>query len=297
MRNLQGYAWLSVAAALATIALKTAAYLLTGSVGLLSDAAEGSVNLIAAIFAVAILRITAQPADDDHEFGHAKAEYFASGLEAAMILLAAGFIAVTAVERLLNPAPVAAIGAGIAISAIAAVINAAVAWVLIRAGREHRSITLVADGRHLRSDVVTSLGVIAGVALVHLTGWSWLDPVVALAVAANILRAGWSLGRESVDGLMDKAMTGADRAAVERIVAAHRDPAAGVDIHEVRTRVAGRREFVEFHMLVPGAWSVERGHDALSAVEDELRGRFPGVHVSSHLEPIEDERAYGDVDL
>ncbi|APT89783.1 transporter [Corynebacterium sphenisci DSM 44792] len=297
MRNLQGYAWLSVAAALATIALKTVAYLLTGSVGLLSDAAEGSVNLIAAIFAVVILRITAQPADADHEFGHAKAEYFASGLEAAMILLAAGFIAVTAVERLLNPAPVAAIGAGIAISAVAAGINGAVAWVLIRAGREHRSITLAADGRHLLSDVVTSLGVIAGVALVHLTGWSWLDPVVALAVAANILRAGWSLGRESVDGLMDKAMTGADRAAVDRIVAAHVDPLAGVDIHEVRTRVAGRRTFIEFHMLVPGAWSVVRGHDALSDVEDELRGRFPGVHISSHLEPIEDERAYGDVNL
>ncbi|MBV7294382.1 cation diffusion facilitator family transporter [Corynebacterium sp. TAE3-ERU12] len=297
MHIVQRFAWLSVAMALVNIGLKTTAWYITGSVGLLSDAAEGSVNLVAALLAVYVLRVTHTPADDDHEFGHSKAEYFSSGIEGAMILAAAGFIIYSAVHRIFNPAPVEAIGLGLAISLLAAIANAATGLTLIRAGRKHRSITLAADGKHLMTDVWTSVGVAIGVCLVWLTGWLWLDPVIAIAVALNILFAGWQLGREAVDGLMDKAMEGDDRADVDRIIERYRNIRNGVDIHEVRTRVAGRREFIEFHFLVPGYWDIVRGHDLLTELEDELRERFPGVHISSHLEPIEDERAYGDVDL
>lgn len=297
MRDLTKYAWLSVAAAVATILLKSAAYVATGSVGLLADAAESSVNLVAAVVALIVLNLVMKPADDDHEYGHAKAEYFSAGIEGAMIFIAAGFIVITSVERLVNPAPVEAIGVGLGISVIASAINGAVAYVLMRAGKEHDSITLRADGKHLLTDVWTSAGVVVGVGLVAWTGWWWLDPVVAMAVALNILWAAWGLIKESGMGLMDAAMEPAERAEVDRILRGHIDLGRGVDVHEIRTRVAGSQKFIEFHVLVPGAWSVEHGHEVLTAMEDELRERFPGVHLATHLEPIEDERAYGDVHL
>lgn len=297
MRDLSRFAWLSVAAAVITITIKFVGYSVTGSVGLLSDAAESLVNLVAAVVAVIVLKVIAKPADRDHEFGHSKAEYFSAGLEGAMIFVAAGFIIATSINRLFNPQPIEAIGLGLALSVIASIVNLVVALVLIRAGREHRSITLTADGKHLMTDVWTSAGVIIAVFLVWLTEWWWLDPVIALVVALNILFTGYKLVMEAGGGLMDKAMEGGDRADVDRILDSHRDPERRIDVHEIRTRVSGRQEFIEFHVLVPGKWSVEHGHDILHAMEDDLRDRFPGVHIASHLEPVEDERAYDDVDL
>ena len=297
MRDLSRFAWLSVAAAIVTIVMKFSGYLVTGSVGLLSDAAESLVNLVAAVVAVVVLKVIAKPADRDHEFGHSKAEYFSAGLEGAMILVASGFIIAASIGRLMNPQPIDQIGLGLVLSVAASVVNLVVALILLKAGKKHRSITLTADGKHLMTDVWTSVGVVVAVFLVWITQWWWLDPVIALVVALNILLTGYKLLMEAGGGLMDKAMDGPDRADVDRILGSHCDPARNIDVHEVRTRVSGRQEFIEFHLLVPGKWSIEHGHDILHAMEDDLRDRFPGVHIASHLEPIEDERAYGDVDL
>lgn len=297
MQDLSRYGWLSVGAAAVTIALKFAGYFLTNSVGLLSDAAESLVNLVAAVVAVIVLKVIARPADRDHEFGHSKAEYFSAGLEGAMIFVAAAYIIYASIERLLSPQPIESIGLGLLVTVVASVVNGVVALVLLRAGKKHNSITLTADGKHLMTDVWTSVGVLAAVLLVWVTEVWWLDPLIALGVAVNILFTGRNLVLEAGGGLMDKAMDGADRDDVNRILGSHRDVAAGIDVHEIRTRVSGRQQFIEFHVLVPGKWSVVRGHDVLSAMEDDLRERFPGVHISSHLEPIEDERAYNDVDL
>ena len=297
MQDLSRYGWLSVAAAVATIALKFAGYFITDSVGLLSDAAESFVNLVAAIVAVVVLKVIARPADRDHEFGHSKAEYFSAGIEGAMIFVAAGFIIYSAVLRLMDPRPIEELGLGLVVTILASVINALVALVLLRAGKKHRSIALVADSKHLMTDVWTSAGVLAAVVAVWLTEWWWLDPVIAIGVAVNILFTGRALVLEAGGGLMDRAMEGEDREDVDRILTKHRDPERMIDVHEIRTRVSGRQQFIEFHVLVPGAWSVNVGHEVLTQMEDELKERFPGVHISSHLEPIEDERAYGDVDL
>ncbi|MDO5030297.1 MAG: cation diffusion facilitator family transporter [Corynebacterium sp.] len=297
MQDLSRFGWLSVGAAVVTIALKFWGYVLTGSVGLLSDATESIVNLVAALAAVIALKVIARPADRDHEFGHSKAEYFSAGLEGAMIFVAAAYIIYASIERLINPQPIEQIGLGLIVTVAASVVNGVVALILIKAGREHKSVALTADGKHLMTDVWTSAGVLAGVFLVWLTGQWWLDPVIALAVAVNILFTGRKLILDAGHGLMDKAMEGEDREAVDQILKSHRDRSRGIDVHEIRTRVSGRQQFIEFHVLVPGAWSVEHGHDVLSDMEDELRERFPGVHISSHLEPIEDERAYGDVHL
>lgn len=297
MQDLSRFGWLSVGAAVVTIALKFWGYVLTGSVGLLSDATESIVNLVAALAAVIALKVIARPADRDHEFGHSKAEYFSAGLEGAMIFVAAAYIIYASIERLINPQPIDQIGLGLIVTVAASVVNGVVALILIKAGREHKSVALTADGKHLMTDVWTSVGVLAGVFLVWLTGQWWLDPVIALAVAVNILFTGRKLILDAGHGLMDKAMEGEDREAVDEILKSHRDRSRGIDVHEIRTRVSGRQQFIEFHVLVPGAWSVEHGHDVLSDMEDELRERFPGVHISSHLEPIEDERAYDDVHL
>lgn len=297
MQDLSRFGWLSVCAAVATIALKFWGYFLTGSVGLLSDATESIVNLVAALAAVIALKVIARPADRDHEFGHSKAEYFSAGLEGAMIFVAAAYIIYASIERLINPQPIEQIGLGLIVTVAASVLNGVVALILMRAGKTHNSVALTADGKHLMTDVWTSAGVLIGVALVWLTGQWWLDPVIALAVAINILLTGRKLIIDAGNGLMDKAMEGEDREAVDQILESHRDREQGIDVHEIRTRVSGRQQFIEFHMLVPGAWSVKKGHDALTEMEDELRERFPSVHISSHLEPIEDERAYGDVHL
>lgn len=290
--RLTRFAWLAIAAAVLTIALKTGAWLITDSVGLLSDAAESVVNLVAAVGALIALKVAATPPDDTHHFGHAKAEYFSAAVEGAMIAVAALIIIWQSVLRLLDPRPLQDVGIGLGISIVASAVNGLVALVLIRAGRAHRSITLTADGKHLMTDVVTSVGVVLGVGLVWLTGLDWLDPVVALLVAANILWAGWGLVNESARGLMDHTMDEEDNADIAATL--ERFTTDDVHFHGLRTRIAGHRSFAEVHVLVPGAWSVRRGHDLVEDVEDALHERFPDLTLSTHLEPREDPRAYED---
>jgi cation diffusion facilitator family transporter len=287
--------WLSVGAALATIALKTTAWLLTGSVGLLSDAAESLVNLAAAVVALGVIHWASLPPDEEHAYGHAKAEYFSAGVEGSLIVVAAASIAVTAVARLLDPQPIDDVGIGLAVSAVASAINLAVAALLIREGRSHRSITLEADGRHLMTDVLTSVGVIVGVAAVAITGWERLDPLVALAVAANIVVAGVGLLRRSISGLMDSAIGGAEQRLIRAALAPFESD--GIRFHALRTRQAGRRAFASIHILVPGAWSVQRGHDVAEAVEAAVRAQLPYVTVFTHVEPAEDPRSLEDQGL
>ncbi len=291
--DLSRFAYLSIAAAVATITLKFAAYLLTGSVGLLSDAAESVVNLVAAFVALVALRVAAQPPDEEHQFGHAKAEYFSAAVEGIMIFVAAVFILWTSVERFLWPGPLDNVGAGLAVSVVASVINGVVALVLVRAGRQHRSITLVADGKHLLTDVWTSAGVIVGVLLVGVTGWERLDPMVAFLVGANIVRTGVHLVRESVDGLMDHVPDHQWRAQLHTVLDRFR-AAEHVEIHQVRARVAGHQHHVSMHVLVPGQWSVQRGHDLLEELEQAIRDELAPVDIDTHLEPIEDPRAHAD---
>ncbi|AWH96719.1 cation diffusion facilitator family transporter [Dietzia psychralcaliphila] len=296
MSTLKKFAWLSVATSIVTISLKLVAWWVTGSVGLLADAAESVVNLVAAVVALIAITVAERPADDDHQFGHSKAEYFSAGVEGAMIFVAATFILYTGVERLLNPVPIGSLGLGLAISVVAAVVNGVVGTLLVRAGIRHRSPTLRADGKHLLTDVVTSVGVVVGVALVWLTGWEVLDPIVAIAVGLNILFIGYRLVHESGMGLMDATLPDEDNQAIQAVLDRHRQPGR-IDFHELRTRESGKWRFVEFHALVPGDWSVERGHDLVEKVEQEIHSALPHSHITTHLEPIEDERAYNDVRL
>lgn len=288
------FAWLSIAAALATITLKTAAWWLTGSVGLLSDAAESLVNLAGAAMTLAMLTIALRPADEHHAFGHTKAEYFASAIEGLLILLAAGAIGWAAVRRLVAPQPLEQLGAGVAISALAAGVNLAVARVLLRAGRRHHSIALEADAHHLMTDVWTSAGVIAALGAVHLTGWQRLDPIIALLVAANIVRTGFQLVSRSALGLLDTALTPPEQAALSEVLRRWGPP---IQFHAVRTRQAGARRFVSFHVLVPGDWSVRRGHDLLEEIEGAVRAAIPNSTVFTHLEPVEDAVSFEDQGL
>jgi cation diffusion facilitator family transporter len=288
--SLTRFAWLAIAAAIATIALKGAAYLITGSVGLLSDAAESVVNLVAAFVALIALHVAARPADDSHQFGHSKAEYFSAAVEGIMIFVAAVFIVIAAVRRFIAPQELEQVGVGLSISVVAAVVNGLVGVVLVRAGRRHRSITLEADGRHLMTDVVTSVGVVIGVGLVALTGWLRLDPIVAFLVGCNILWTGWHLVRRSVDGLMDHTMSDTDNARVATVLGEYASD--DVAFHGVRTREAGAAKHVTMHVLVPGAWTVQQGHDLLEEVEGALRQEFDLMEVVTHLEPIEDPLCY-----
>jgi cation diffusion facilitator family transporter len=291
----RSYAALSIAAALVTIALKAAAYRLTGSVGLLSDAAESLVNLVAALVAFWALSVAARPPDEEHAFGHTKAEYFASGAEGAMILAAAAAIAVTAGKRLMNPEPLEQVWLGLGISVVAAAVNGAVALVLLSAGRRLRSITLRADARHLFTDVWSSAGVVVGVALVQATGWLRLDPIVALAAAANIVWSGWRLIRETGLGLMDTALPAEDCRAIAETLAPFQK--TGVVIHALATRAAGARRFVSMHVLVPGAWSVQQGHDLCERIEASVRDALPQTTVFTHIEPREDPVSWDDRSL
>lgn len=286
---------LSIAAAVATIALKTTAWWLTGSVGLLSDAAESVVNLVAAVIALGALRWSLQPEDEEHAYGHAKAEYLSAGAEGALILVAAATIAVTAVQRLLDPRPLEDVGIGLAVSVAASAINLAVGMLLVRTGRRERSIVLEADGKHLMTDVWTSVGVVIGVAAVALTGWDRLDAVVALGVAANIVYTGAGLVRRATGGLMDRALGSAEHALLDEALAPF--AADGVRFHALRTRQAGSRAFVSLHVLVPGAWTVQRGHDVAEAVEAAIRARLPYATAFTHLEPVDDPRAHDDARL
>lgn len=293
--SLTRYARLSIAAAIATILLKGVAWKLTGSVGLLSDAIESFVNLAGAIMALWMLTLAALPADDDHAHGHGKAEYFSSGFEGFLILLAAVSIGYTAIDRLINPQPLEAVGVGLLVSVVASVINFATARVLLKVGKKRNSITLEADAHHLMTDVWTSAGVISGVGLVWLSGWLWLDPVIALLVAANIVWTGWQLMQRSAAGLMDISLPVEKLEQVEALLAGYRRQ--GLDFHALRTRQAGSRAFITLHVLVPGAWTVQQGHDWSERIEADIRLALPGTHVTTHLEPLEDPVSMVDQDL
>jgi cation diffusion facilitator family transporter len=290
--SLVKFAWLAILAALATIALKAAAWWLTGSVGLLSDALESFVNLAAAVVTLAMLTVAARPPDEAYAYGYSKAEYFASGLEGTLILVAAVLIAIAAIERLLAPQPLERVGIGLAVSVAASAVNLGVARVLARAGRHYGSIALESGAQHLMTDVWTSAGVVVGVALVALTGWLWLDPVLALAVAAHIVWAGVGIVRRSVVGLLDRALPETERSAIEAALDGFRSQ--GIEFHALRTRAAAGRSFVSMHVLVPGAWSVKRGHDVVEEIEDRVRKAVPSASVFTHLEPLEDPASYGD---
>jgi cation diffusion facilitator family transporter len=294
-RMLPRFAWLSAFAAIATIALKTGAWGLTGSVGLLSDALESLVNLAGAVLAIVMLTVAARPEDDDHPYGHGKAEYFSSGVEGTLILIAALGIAVAAWQRLMAPRPLEQIGLGLAISVVAAIVNLCVALVLMRAGKKYGSVTLEANAHHLLTDVWTSVGVLAGVGAVALTGLQWLDPAVGLLVAANIVRTGLLIVHRSVHGLMDRALSTQEQDALRRALAPHIiEP---VQVHALRSRVAGSRRFVSMHVLVPGAWSVQRGHELLELIEADIRRVIPNASVLTHLESLDDPASWDDVAL
>lgn len=289
---LKRYAWLSIATAVATILLKGVAWWITGSVGLLSDALESFVNLAGALMALAMLSLAALPADENHAFGHGKAEYFSSAFEGFLIAVAAVLIAWTAIERLLAPQPLEAVGVGVAVSVAASILNLLTARTLMSVGRKYRSITLEADAHHLMTDVITSAGVILGVGLVWLTGWLWLDPATALAVAVNILWTGWQLMRRSTAGLMDVSLPDTELRAIGAVLDRYR--ARGIEFHALRTRQAGTRAFVMLHVLVPGEWTVQQGHDWSERIEADIRGAVPHAHVTTHLEPREDPISHAD---
>jgi len=290
--SLQRFLWLSIAAAIATIGLKSGAYWLTGSVGLLSDALESLVNLVAALMALFMVTLAGRPPDEEHSYGHTKAEYFSSGLEGALILVAAVTICYTAIDRLRYPQAIEQVGLGAGVSAVASLINLGVARVLFRAGRQHGSIALEADAHHLMTDVWTSAGVLIGVVAVSVTGLPWIDPIVALGVAGNIVWTGFHLMRQSALGLMDTALPEAERSAVQTILDAYQDQE--IEYHSLRTRQAGRRRFLSVHILVPGAWTVQHGHNLLEEIEQRLRQVLPNSTIFTHLEPIEDPLSQAD---
>ena len=273
-------------------ALKLLAYFLTGSIGLLSDAMESTVNIVAAFVALVALKAASKPGDARHHFGLSKAEYFSALFEGLMILIAAGLIMFTAIPRLLDPQPLEDLGIGLTISALASALNFAVATILMRAGLKHRSIVLQADSKHLMTDVWTSGGVIVAVLLVGWTGWLRLDPLIAMAVALNIVFAGLKLIGSSAMGLLDAALPEEENALVVEVLRRHQTET--VRFHALQTRESGRQRFVSMHVLVPGAWSVQQGHDLLETVEEEIRHVLPDTVISTHLEPIEDPRAWDD---
>jgi len=284
------YAGLSIVTSIFTIVVKFMAYSLTGSVGLLSDALESFVNLAAALVALATLSYAHSGADEDHNFGHEKAEYFSSGIEGALIFVAAGAIIWSAVPRLLAPQPIEQVGLGLVLSVVAAGANLLCGWALLKGAREHRSITLEADAHHLLTDVWTTAGVIVGVGLVAVTGWLLLDALIAIAVALQILWTGFRLMRRSFDGLMDRAIPPSEREAIVKVLEQVR--AQGGDYHRLRTRAAGKVSFVDVHVLVPGTMSVHAGHDLVEKLETEIRANVPHVEVLTHLEPVEDPRSW-----
>ena len=291
--TLERYAWLSIGAAIATLAIKWAAWWLTGSVGLLSDALEAFINLGAGLLALWMLRLAASPPDDKHPYGLTKAEYFAAGAEGTLIVLAAAAIIASALPRLIEPQPIETPLLGIALSVVASVINLGVAIVLMRAGRDNQSITLEADGQHLMTDVWTSAGVIAGVALVWATGWLLLDPLIAIAVGVHIIWAGVRLMRRSVLGLLDVAIPGDDLKEIGKLLAEY-SRRYGVSFHALRTRQAGARHFVTFHLLVPDEWSVKRAHQLSEEIESRIRSMVPNASLLTHIEPIADPSSYDD---
>jgi cation diffusion facilitator family transporter len=287
------FAWISIGASILTIGLKSATYLLTNSVGFLSDAVESLVNLVAGVMALAMLTVAALPPDDSHTYGHSKAEYFSSITEGILILVAAGGIIVTAVNRFFNPQPLEQLGVGLVVSAIASAINFMAARILLKAGKRENSITLEADAQHLMTDVWTSVGVIAGIAVVALTGWLPLDPIIAILVGLNIVWTAYQLLRRSVAGLMDAALPNHEQALIEAVMKRYTE--RGVTFHALRTRQSAARRFVSVHMLVPGAWTVHDAHHIAEDFEGDIRKELPEATVHTHLEPVDDEISMRDV--
>ncbi|HOW26302.1 MAG TPA: cation diffusion facilitator family transporter [Bacteroidales bacterium] len=295
--SLRKFVYLSIAAAVATIAFKLAAYFLTGSVGILSDALESCVNLVAALIALIMITLAEKPADVKHAFGHEKAEYFSSAIEGGLIVVAAISIIWSAVPRLLHPQPLENVGTGLLVAVGASVINLAVALVLIRNGKKHQSITLEADGKHLMTDVITSVGVLVGVALVKLTDWLILDAIVAIGVALNIVWTGYQLMRRSGQGLLDAAIPENEKTRIEQLLDTYREQ--HVEYHSLMTRQSGSRKFISLHLLVPGAWNIQQGHDLAESVEHGIRELFPDTPttVFTHLEPVEDPLSLADAGI
>lgn len=288
--SLTRYAWLSLATALLTIALKAGAYLLTGSVGLLSDAVESLVNLAGAVLALVMLSIATQPADQKHPFGHSKAEYFSSAFEGLLIIFAACAIILAAGSRLLQPQPLEKMGLGLVVSLIASLLNLTTARILLQAGRQHASIALEADGHHLMTDVWTSAAVLSGLICVWLTGWLWLDALIALLVGLNIIRTGGGIVRRSVDGLMDAVLPAEEMQAIERIMAGYQE--RGVVFHMLQARRAASLRFVSVHMLVPGTWTVHRAHCLAEEFENAVCTQLANTSIITHLESLEDSRSF-----
>jgi cation diffusion facilitator family transporter len=289
------FAWLSIVAAVATMGLKATAYLLTGSIGLLSDAVESLVNLAGALMALAMLTVAARPADDEHTYGHNKAEYFSSGVEGTLILLAAISIGIAAAQRLITPRPLEQIGLGLGVSIVASLVNLGAALVLRRAGKRHQSITLETNARHLMTDVWTSASVLVGVGAVAMTGWERLDPFVAIIVAGNIVWTGVRIVRKSALGLMDTALPIDEQNALRQVLEPYTQ--TGIEYHALRTRQAGSRRFVSLHVLVPGKWTVQHGHHLLERIEADIRRVLPNVTVFTHLESLDDPASWDDVAL
>ena len=290
--QVRAYLQLSVAVAVATIALKAGAWWVTGSVSLLSDALESVVNLAGAVFALLMVTLAAQPPDEDHPYGHHKAEYFSSGFEGVMIVFAALAICVAAAQRLFEPQPIEAVGLGLALSLVSSALNGALAFAMLRKAREHRSMALEADARHLYTDVWTSLGVVGGLVAVQLSGWLWLDPLVAIAIALNILREGFSLVRRSADGLMDRSLEPEVRAEIERTLEVFRHQAIRFD--HVVTRRAGQRRFVDLHMHMPAGWTLGRAAALRTSVEQALMSAVPGLRATIQLLPMDVEAHFDD---
>jgi cation diffusion facilitator family transporter len=291
--QVRSYLKLSVAAAVATIVLKTGAWWLTDSVSLLSDAMESLVNLAGAMFALAMVTIAAQPPDEDHPYGHHKAEYFSSGFEGVLIIAAALGIVIAAVERWLHPQPLESLGLGLGLSIVSSAMNGGLAWGMLRTARRHRSMALEADARHLFTDVWTSVGVVAGLVAVTLTGWQWLDPLAAIAVALNIVREGVSLVWRSADGLMDRALEDEHRRAIDQVLADFAHPTT-IRFDHLVTRRAGARRFVDLHMHMPAAWSLQRAAALRTSVEQALMSAVPGLRASIQLLPMDVEAHFDD---
>ncbi len=295
-RGLVRYAWLSIATAILTIGLKTGAYLLTDSVGLLSDAIESSVNLAAAVFALIALSVAALPPDEEHAYGHAKAEYFSCGAEGALILIAAATITYSAVNRLVEPQPLDQLGPGIVVSVLAALFNLGTARILARAGDRYNSATLTADSQHLLTDVWSSVAVVAGMVAVAITGWPVLDPLIALGVAVQIVFAGIRLVRRSIHGLMDVSLPADEMDKVIGILERYKRHES-IWYHALRSRQSGALRFVSVHIQVPGAWTVQRGHTLLEQIEKDMRDELNPISVLTHLEPVEDPSSWRDIRL
>ena len=295
-KSLKKFLYLSIAAAVATISLKLLAWNLTGSVGLFSDALESCVNLAAAIIALIMITIAEKPADEEHMFGHHKAEYFSSAIEGGLIVLAAFSIIWSAIPRVLHPQPLENLGLGLVVAMGATVINLIVGVILLKNGRKNHSITLEADGQHLMTDVYTSAGVLIGIALVKISGWLILDGIVAIGVSLNILWTGYQLMRRSALGMLDTGIPEADRLKIIRFMETYKGQ--GIEFHSLMTRQAGQRKFIALHILMPGNWTIQQGHNIAEEIEKKIRDIFDvPVTVFTHLEPKEDPLSMQDIGL